>query len=230
MSSFIPKDACTSIDESQIKKIDLKSIKINSYFSTNSQNMNSPKKNELEFSSITARTTDLTPMLLEFFNEIQQILIPSNLPKDNLLDDNIDIQDKINIIQNIVNYVKKLKEIKEQIIETNLKKNKIISNFDNEIKNLKFVQKEGIENMKKARKTFNSLSKEVKSLSKLIKANRQVCFSVNNFNITNNDIFNSFYISNQIYNNSYNNSYSSLYYLNQNNENYFGNNHFNFHS
>ena len=111
-----------------------------------------------------------------------------------------------------------------------MKKNKIISNFDNEIKNLKFVQKEGIENMKKARKTFNSLSKEVKSLSKLIKANRQVCFSVNNFNITNNDIFNSFYISNQIYNNSYNNSYSSLYYLNQNNENYFGNNHFNFHS
>ena len=217
MSSCIPKEESSSFEigdskENKVIKINPKQNIIKQDLIKNSLNTNYSIRNKFCDSVITTETIKLTDILFGFFNDIQQILMTFILPKNNLLNKYLDINQKINIIKNIVNEVKELKKLKDEVTAKNKQKNFIISNLNFKIKNFESFQKESIEKVRTTTNEFKYLNTEVKSLSRLIRRNSSfICFVKNDFNIINNNINNGcdehFKVNNEIYNNTSVNPY-----------------------
>ena len=133
-------------------------------------------------SGLTYKTLQLTNILYDYFNDLQEILMPLDVPKYDLKDEKLQDFYKIYIIENIVKEVKKLKEIKDNII-LNKKKNEIKSNLLDKIKKCESIQKENMEYIKKVRKDYKQLNDKVHSINKLVKNKSSDCLTQNKFKI-----------------------------------------------
>ena len=105
-----------------------------------------------------------------------------DVPKYDLKNEKLPDFYKIYIIENIVKEVKKLKEIKDNII-LNKKKNEIKSNLLDKIKICESIQKENMEYIKKVRKDYKQLNDKVHSINKLVKNKSSDCLTQNKFKI-----------------------------------------------
>ena len=180
-NSFIPQDCYSSTNLNEPNQQTYKNSN-NHYYGISLQNDNISLDYDILNSGLTYKKLQLTNILYDYFNDIQEILMPLDVPKYDLKDEKLPDFYKIYIIENIVKEVKKLKEIKDNII-LNKKKNEIKSNLLDKIKKCESIQKENMEYIKKVRKDYKQLNDKVHSINKLVKNKSSDCLTQNKFKI-----------------------------------------------
>ena len=114
MSSINIKNLCSSFTVNE-----LSGYKNSNYFDDSSNglfsklkisNDNSALNSNLNNTTLTQNLINLLDTLFKFFREIQKIVMPKLLPKDDLSNEDLADSDRIKIINKMVEEIKKLKE------------------------------------------------------------------------------------------------------------------------
>ena len=88
----------------------------------------------------TTKTLNLLKTLNEYFKKIQEIILPDDYKKYDLLEDSFDENKKIQLIENIINEIKKLKEIQKHFVDAGGKVNYINFDLKEAIKEMSIIQ------------------------------------------------------------------------------------------
>ena len=202
MSSIVINDICPSfgsIEPTEIKALCVSNVS-NSKNDSNSKFKNSSKSSGgssnlnkfLLNSEISSNLQKLIDTLFEIFEDIQKILSPKISSKDDLSNENLEDSDRIRIIRNMVDEIRKLKS------SYNLKDETIQLSFNN----VRIVEKSPefskIKNLEDKRNTQSNLSNNTFFLKRYIE---NKCSKSSNNNYNNINIDKSFsLIENQKYN------------------------------
>ena len=160
MSSINIKNLCSSIDITELsgyKNSKCSDESLNGLFSKlKISNDNSALNSNLNNTTLTQNLINLLDTLFKFFREIQKIIMPKLLPKDDLSNEDLADSDRIKIINGMVKEIKKLKEtqnFKSKSINLTYNNSKVIKpnqnqNFYNKSKTFEFSKNKKYEDKK----------------------------------------------------------------------------------
>ena len=160
-------------------KVDSKTLSDNDNNSNKIKISDSSSNNNIWKSVYTTKTMNLLKTLNEFFKKIQEIILPDDFKKYDLLDDSFDENKKIQLIEKIINEIKNLKEIQKKFVDAGGKINFINVDLKEAIKemsiiqeyNLEKYQKKNVELIESYKKKVEKLSDEIVSLNDYIRKN-----------------------------------------------------------